>query len=113
MPPPSSCRPANPFAKPSTLPFQYPAFDKIKNEDFAPAFEQGMRQQSAEIDAIANNKKPRHLRQHHRRDGAFGPVAEPRLDRVRQPVRRQYQRHLQRAGRSWRPSWPRTAMRSA
>jgi peptidyl-dipeptidase Dcp len=47
---------SNPFAKPSTLPFEYPAFDKIKNDDFAPAFEEGMRQQSAEIDAIANSK---------------------------------------------------------
>lgn len=54
---PASLLPAtNPFAKPSTLPFQYPAFDKIKNEDFAPAFEEGMRQQSQEIDAIANSK---------------------------------------------------------
>ncbi|MYM69626.1 dipeptidyl carboxypeptidase II [Pseudoduganella sp. FT55W] len=49
---------SNPFAKASTLPFGYPAFDKIKNEDYAPAFEEGMRQQAAEIDAIANNKKP-------------------------------------------------------
>ncbi|MFL6672012.1 MAG: M3 family metallopeptidase [Massilia sp.] len=47
---------SNPFAKPSTLPFGYPAFDKIKNEDFAPAFAEGMRQHAAEIDAIANNK---------------------------------------------------------
>jgi len=54
---PASLLPAsNPFAKPSTLPFNYPAFDKIKNEDYAPAFEEGMRQQSLEIDAIANNK---------------------------------------------------------
>jgi peptidyl-dipeptidase Dcp len=54
---PASLLPAsNPFAKPSTLPFGYPAFDKIKNEDFAPAFEEGMRQHAAEIDAIANNK---------------------------------------------------------
>jgi peptidyl-dipeptidase Dcp len=53
---PSQLPASNPFAKPSTLPFQYPAFDKIKNEDFAPAFEEGMRQQSAEIDAIANSK---------------------------------------------------------
>jgi peptidyl-dipeptidase Dcp len=54
---PASLLPAsNPFAKPSTLQYQYPAFDKIKNEDFAPAFEEGMRQQSLEIDAIANNK---------------------------------------------------------
>ena len=47
---------ANPFAKPSTLSFEYPAFDKIKNEHFAPAYAEGMRQQAAEIEAIANNK---------------------------------------------------------
>jgi peptidyl-dipeptidase Dcp len=46
---------SNPFAKPSTLPFGYPAFDKIKNEDYAPAFAEGMRQHAAEIEAIANN----------------------------------------------------------
>ncbi|HJU39034.1 MAG TPA: M3 family metallopeptidase, partial [Tahibacter sp.] len=46
----------NPFAKPSTLPFQYPAFDKIKNADYAPAFEAGMAEQVKEVDAIANNK---------------------------------------------------------
>ncbi|SHM95120.1 peptidyl-dipeptidase Dcp [Duganella sacchari] len=56
---PASLLPAsNPFAKASTLPFGYPAFDKIKNEDYAPAFEEGMRQNAAEIEAIANNKKP-------------------------------------------------------
>jgi peptidyl-dipeptidase Dcp len=48
--------PANPFAKESPLPYGYPAFDKIKDDDFAPAFTEGMRQQMAEIDAIANNK---------------------------------------------------------
>jgi len=54
---PASLLPAsNPFAKPSTLPFNYPAFDKIKNEDYAPAFEEGMRQQSLEIEVIANSK---------------------------------------------------------
>jgi peptidyl-dipeptidase Dcp len=47
---------SNPFAAPSTLPFEYPAFDKIKNEHFAPAYAEGMRQQAAEIDKIANNK---------------------------------------------------------
>src|SRR3712207_3046474 len=47
---------SNPFAKPSTLPFNYPAWDKIKNEHFAPAYAEGMRQQAAEIEAIANNK---------------------------------------------------------
>ena len=49
---------ANPFAKASTLPFNYPAFDKIKNEDYAPAYAEGMRQQMAEVEAIANNPKP-------------------------------------------------------
>jgi peptidyl-dipeptidase Dcp len=49
---------ANPFAKPSTLPFQYPAFDKIGNDAYAPAFAEGMRQHLAEIDAIANNQAP-------------------------------------------------------
>jgi peptidyl-dipeptidase Dcp len=53
---PSQLPASNPFAKPSTLPFNYPAFDKIRNEDFAPAFEEGMRQQSAEIDAIAASR---------------------------------------------------------
>ncbi|MGZ5199615.1 MAG: dipeptidyl carboxypeptidase II, partial [Telluria sp.] len=54
---PASMLPAsNPFAKQSTLPLHYPAFDKIKNEDYAPAFKEGMRIQAAEIEAIANNK---------------------------------------------------------
>ena len=47
---------SNPFAKPSTLQYGYPAFDKIKNEHFAPAFDEGMREQAAEITRIANNK---------------------------------------------------------
>jgi len=47
---------SNPFAKPSTLQYGYPAFDKIKNEHFAPAFDEGMREQAAEIGKIANNK---------------------------------------------------------
>ncbi len=49
---------SNPFAKPSALPFQYPAFDKIKDEHYLPAFEAGMREQLREIDAIASNPKP-------------------------------------------------------
>jgi len=54
---PASMLPAsNPFAKASTLPFNYPPFDQIKNEDYAPAFNEGMRQQAAEIIVIADNK---------------------------------------------------------
>jgi peptidyl-dipeptidase Dcp len=47
--------PSNPFYAPSTLPFQAPPFDKIKDEDFQPAIEAGMAQQQAEIQIIANN----------------------------------------------------------
>ena len=47
--------PSNPFYSPSTLPFQAPPFDKIKDEDYEPAIEAGMAQQLAEIQAIADN----------------------------------------------------------
>lgn len=46
----------NPFYQASTLPFQMPPFDKIKNEHFVPALQRGMDEHRAEIDAIANNK---------------------------------------------------------
>jgi peptidyl-dipeptidase Dcp len=48
----------NPFAAPSTLPLQAPRFDKIKDTDYRPAFDEGMKQQRAEIDLIANNPVP-------------------------------------------------------
>jgi peptidyl-dipeptidase Dcp len=54
--PSSALEASNPFAKPSTLPYQYPAWDKIRNEHFAPAFAEAMRQEAAEMEAIANNK---------------------------------------------------------
>ncbi len=49
---------SNPFAKESTLPYQAPPFDRIKDSDYQPAFEEGMRQQIAEMDAIASNSEP-------------------------------------------------------
>ena len=49
---------SNPFAKVSPLQYGYPQFDKIKDADYAPAFAEGMRQQAAEIEKIANNKAP-------------------------------------------------------
>jgi len=48
---------SNPFAKASPLPFQYPQFDKIQNTHYAPAYAEGMLEQAAEINAIANNPK--------------------------------------------------------
>ncbi|HJT45905.1 MAG TPA: M3 family metallopeptidase, partial [Chthoniobacterales bacterium] len=46
---------SNPLLKESPLPFHFPPFDKIKNEDFKPAMEAGMREQLKEIEPIANN----------------------------------------------------------
>jgi len=46
---------SNPFLEPSKLPFQAPDFSKIKNGDFKPAIEEGMKQQLAEIKQIADN----------------------------------------------------------
>ncbi len=39
--------PANPFYAVSTLPFQAPPFDKIKDSDYQPAIDAGMVQQIA------------------------------------------------------------------
>ena len=50
--------PSNPFYSPSTLPFQAPPFDKIKDDDYQPAIEAGMAQQLEEIQAIANDPAP-------------------------------------------------------
>ncbi|HET6782733.1 MAG TPA: M3 family metallopeptidase, partial [Pseudoxanthomonas sp.] len=46
---------SNPFFAESPLPLHYPQFDKIKDSDFAPAFDAGMAEQLKEVDAIANN----------------------------------------------------------
>jgi peptidyl-dipeptidase Dcp len=45
----------NPLLTPSTLPFQAIPWDRIKDAHFKPAFEEGMRQQIAEVNAIADN----------------------------------------------------------
>jgi len=48
----------NPFFAASPLPFQAPQFDKIKDDDFKPALEEGMKLQRAEIDRIAEDPAP-------------------------------------------------------
>ena len=47
----------NPLLEESTLDFHYPPFDKIKDADYAPAFEQGMSEQLKEIEPIASNSE--------------------------------------------------------
>ncbi len=45
----------NPFFSEFNTPNGVPPFDKIKTEHYMPAFEEGMKQQAAEIDSIVNN----------------------------------------------------------
>ena len=48
----------NPFLTESTLPYQMPPFDLVDDGHYQPAFEQGMADQLAEIEAIATQSDP-------------------------------------------------------
>ena len=48
----------NPFAAKSSLPYQAPPFDRIRDSDYQPAIEEGMKQELAEVEAIANDPAP-------------------------------------------------------
>ena len=48
----------NPFFAESPLPHQLPPFDRIDDAHYAPAFERGMADQIAEIEAIAGASEP-------------------------------------------------------
>jgi len=50
--------PSNPFFSPSSLPYQAPPFDKIKDDDYIPAMDAGMAEQLREMQAIADNPAP-------------------------------------------------------
>ena len=45
----------NPYFTVSKLPFQAPQFDQIQDDDFKPAFEEGMKRQLEEIEKITDN----------------------------------------------------------
>ena len=45
----------NPLLTESALPYGAPQFDRIRKEHYIPAFEEGIRQAKAEIDAIVSN----------------------------------------------------------
>jgi peptidyl-dipeptidase Dcp len=49
---------SNPLLSPSQLPFDAPAFDLIRDEDFEPAVEQGIRARREEVEAIAAQTEP-------------------------------------------------------
>lgn len=48
----------NPFLSASTLPYQAPRFDLIKDAHYRPAFDEGIRQQRQEIAAIIAHRQP-------------------------------------------------------
>src|SRR5947207_1747390 len=48
----------NPFMQPSTLAFELPPFDRIRDSDYLPAFQAGMREQLTEVARIAHNPQP-------------------------------------------------------
>lgn len=48
----------NPFAQPSTLPYELPPFDHISEDYFRPVFRDGMAHHEQELDAIATNPEP-------------------------------------------------------
>ena len=47
----------NPFLTEYTTPFQVPPFDKIEKSHYLPAFEAGIAEQVAEVEAIVNNEE--------------------------------------------------------
>lgn len=69
---------SNPFAAASTLPYQWPPFDKIHDGDFRPAFDAGMAEHRAAVQAIAQNPAPPSF------ENTFVALekASPLLDRV-------------------------------
>lgn len=50
-----SSMPTNPLLSESPLPFHFPPFDQIKDDDFVPAFEAGMAEELKEVEAVAAN----------------------------------------------------------
>lgn len=58
--PPATRRPdqSNPLLQPWDTPYALPPFDRVRPEDFEPAFEVAMREHRAELDAIAAQSTP-------------------------------------------------------
>ncbi|HEX9160195.1 MAG TPA: M3 family metallopeptidase, partial [Thermoanaerobaculia bacterium] len=56
--PAATMQASNPFFAPSPLQYQAPQFNLINDAQYQPAMEEGMKQQIAEIDAIASSSAP-------------------------------------------------------
>ena len=58
MPADTAIQDHNPLYVASALPFQAPPFDRIKDSDYLPAFNEGMKQHLAEVRKIADSAEP-------------------------------------------------------
>lgn len=102
----------NPLLSASTLPFQAPPFDKIKDSDYLPAFEEGMRQHLADVRKIADSSEPATF------DNTIVAMERSgetltRVSRIFFGLVRPTPTMLARRSRKkWRRSWPRTRTRS-
>ena len=87
----------NPLLSVSTLPFHAPPFDKIKDSDYLPAIEAGIKRQLAEVGKIADNPAPptfdntlvaleKSGRLLHRAMGVFNGVSSANTDPALQQV---------------------------
>jgi len=87
----------NPLLSVSTLPFHAPPFDKIKDSDYLPAIEAGIKRQLAEVGKIAGNPAPptfdntlvaleKSGRLLHRAMGVFNGVSSANTDPALQQV---------------------------
>ncbi len=56
--PEQASAPSNPLLGPSPLPYGAPPFDRIHDGDFQPAIDEGMKQELAEVERIANSTEP-------------------------------------------------------
>ncbi len=56
----------NPLLTAYGTPFETPPFDRIKNEQFMPAFQEAMQQESKEVDAIAGKGETTDVSEHGR-----------------------------------------------
>jgi len=79
----------HPFFSESTLPFHAPPFDKIKDGDYAPAIEEGMKTSWRKVDSIANNPAAPTFANNARSNGAlrrFVNGASPRSSSISPPA---------------------------
>ena len=54
---PTTQQEENPFFSAYNTPFETPPFDRIKEAHYLPAFQEGIKQQQTEVEAIANNSE--------------------------------------------------------